>query len=283
DSGNLSGPFDKSGSMAQELHVAGIPVVVASQLPLTFPGSEVLTRTFYQSLLSGKDVRLALHEARVDLYKSSKDSHDWLSLIAFVELPEGYLDHLVDVSLEADLASLKTAQLWADHILKYRIESEFAFERVTEIIAQRIEALCEKLEKTETLESRKGVREENLGLLGSANKRLAELLFQRASILGDRQAEWLAKSREALEKALSWYKDGFTHNLSHHWTGVQYLSLEAVLTGRIENTWFWNAALHAAEEERKNPKEYWALGSIVELWMLGEFVGQQSGAEQARV
>jgi hypothetical protein len=203
-------------------------------------------------------------------------------MIAFVELPEGYLDHLVDVALETDLASLKTAQLWADHILEHQIKSEDAFERVTEIITQRINTLREKLEKTEKLESRKGIREENLGLLGSANKRLAELQFQRGSILGDRQAKWLAISKEALKRAYSWYKEGFTHNLSHHWTGVQYLSLEAVLSGCIEKAWFWSAALHAAEEESKNPKEYWALGSIVELWMLGELVGQRSGEEQAK-
>jgi hypothetical protein len=282
DSGNMPSTFDKTGSMAQELHVAGIPVVVASQLPLTIPGSEVLTKTFYQSLLSGKDVRLALYDARAELYRCVKDSHDWLSLIAFVELPEGYLDHLADVSLEADLASLKTAQLWADHILQYQIASESGFERVTEIINQRIEALRDKLEKTNAMDSKRGVREENLGLLGSANKRLAELLFQRALIFGDRRVEWLAKSRKALEQAYSWYKDGSTHNLSHHWTGVQFLSLEAVLTGRIENGWIWNAVMHAAEEEKRNPKEYWALGTIVELWMMGELVGQQSGAEQAK-
>jgi hypothetical protein len=281
DSGNQPGFLDKSGSMAQELHVAGIPVVVASQLPLTFAGSEVLTRTFYQSLLTGKDLRVALHDARVALYHDARNSHDWLSMIAFVELPEGYLDHVVDVSLEADLAALKTAQLWVDHILEHRIASEAAFERVAGIITQRIDALRDKLEKTAALTSTKGVREENLGLLGSANKRLAELLFRRAEIFSDGQAGWRDKSRAALEQAHFWYKEGFTHNLSHHWTGVQYLSLEALLNGTIEHAWFWDAALHAAEAEATNPKEYWALGSIVELWMLGPCVGRSSGAQQA--
>ena len=62
---------------------------------------------------------------------------------------------------------------------------------------------------------------------------------------------------------------------------MQYLSLEALLNGTIGHAWFWDAALYAAEAEATNPKEYWALGSIVELWMLGPCVGRPSGAQQA--
>lgn len=39
------------GSVAQALHRAGLPAVVASRLPLSVPGSVVLTETLYQSLL----------------------------------------------------------------------------------------------------------------------------------------------------------------------------------------------------------------------------------------
>ena len=38
DSGNAENTIIEAGGLAQELHRAGVPIVVASQLPLTFPG-----------------------------------------------------------------------------------------------------------------------------------------------------------------------------------------------------------------------------------------------------
>ena len=111
DAANLTNTTTSKRSIAHNLHVLGFPIVVASQLPFTVPGSTLMVETFYKAQLAGEDVRLALHRARVALYQSqAKTGHDWASLVGYVRLPEGYADHLQDVRLQSVLASLKTMQ-----------------------------------------------------------------------------------------------------------------------------------------------------------------------------
>jgi hypothetical protein len=127
-----------------------------------------------------------------------------------------------------------------------------------------------------------GTREENLGLLGSAEKRLAELHFREARP-GTGQHAALSQTHAALERAHGWYAEAFRRNLSHHWTGVQQLSLEAVLTGRVSRIGQWYAAREAAEADADNPDEVWAYGSLAELHMLAAKAGQAPQPERARI
>ena len=99
DAANQGDPGLPTRSFAQELHAAGIPVVVASQLPLTMEGSVQLARSFYDVLLRGEDVRLALYEARTSLFELASAGHDWLSIVAYVRLPEGYAEYLMEMGL----------------------------------------------------------------------------------------------------------------------------------------------------------------------------------------
>jgi hypothetical protein len=124
------------------------------------------------------------------------------------------------------------------------------------------------------------VLEENLGLLGSAEKRLAEVQFKLWQIEGaeaDRAAEM-----QALQRSLAHYRRSFRQNLSHHWTGVQMLSLEAAMKGRIAEPKYWYAAIAAAETALENEAEYWAAGSLLELQLLAAFAGGPVGSEAAK-
>ena len=56
DAGSQMDTITSEKSIAHALHVSGLPVVVASQLPLTVPGSNILVRRFYHDLLDGFDV-----------------------------------------------------------------------------------------------------------------------------------------------------------------------------------------------------------------------------------
>lgn len=279
DSANRDNPLTPEKSIAHELHVLGFPVVVASQLPLTVSGSSLMVERFYGALLSGKDVRLALHEARIALYESrDRTGHDWASVVGYVRLPEGYAEHLLDVRLESVLAALKTAQGSSDKLVKSDETDPAQFDSVVELLRGRIAELKVFLRDTEKTE-RKGVLEENLGLLGSAEKRFAELFFERGR-RGDAD-HWQQSMREALERSHDWYRQGYEHNFSHHWTGVQYLSLEAVLNGTINDRGHWYAAVAAAENDRKKPEEYWAHGSLAELYLLAPLAGQALRREAA--
>jgi hypothetical protein len=126
---------------------------------------------------------------------------------------------------------------------------------------------------------RRAAVDENRGLLGSAYKRLAELLHNRASI-GDEAERWESESRRALEQAREWYGRAYAENLSAHWLGTQQLSLEAVLDGRIAEPWKWDAALAAAETACAHEDEYWACGSRVELHLLAPYADRDPQPEK---
>jgi hypothetical protein len=264
DAGNQTDVINPEKSLAHLLHRDGFPVVVASQLPLTKFGSEILAERFYTDLLSGLDVREALHRTRVELYdKRSETGHDWVSLVGYVQLPEGYSDFLEEVRLKSHLHSLMNLRDRAE-ILAQDGASREDFEAIGADLKREIEVLNKLLAQTRD----KRALDENRGLLGSAEKRLAELLFKH---LADEAAK--AASREALGRACEWYKEAFDINPSHHWSGVQYLALHAALTGEVD-TKRWKTAYRAAEVDRVRPSEYWAQGSLAELALLGSLIGE---------
>lgn len=264
DAGNQMDTITSEKSIAHELHVSGLPVVVASQLPLTVPGSNILVRRFYHDLLEGLDVRTALHGARVELHeKREQAGHDWLSLVGYVELREGYVDFLKEIRLKSQLVSLENL----------RDRAELAAGQGTtaaELMNIRV-ALKQRIEHLQSLLSETGdvaALGETRGLLGSAEKRLAEFCFRHF-----KDEEGQRASRAALERARDWYRSAFEANPSHHWSGVQYLALDAALTGKVdvEN---WKTAYRAAEVDRRRPNEFWAQGSLAELALLGRILGE---------
>jgi hypothetical protein len=277
--GAENNPIYSWSSLAHRLHAAGIPVVIGSQFPLTFPGSAIFAEQFYSAALCGEDVRAALHVSRLALKAQSLQTNcDWAALVGYVRLPEGYSEHLIDVALEADLASLRTTQSWFDHIIAQKLPGIEPLREVARRIEARIGHLIRRLREAEAC-GRKGVLEENLGLLGSAEKRLAEVQFKLWQIEGT-QADRVAEM-QALQRSLAYYRRSFRQNLSHHWTGVQMLSLEAAVNGRIEPK-YWYAAVAAAETALENEAEYWAAGSLLELQLLAAFAGGPVSSEAAK-
>jgi hypothetical protein len=266
DGANAADVINPDKNLAHLLHSSGFPVVIASQLPLTMSGSTILARRFYTDLLNGLDVREALHHTRKELYDNQSDAgHDWVSLVGYVQLPEGYNDFLEEVRLKSHLNSLKNLRDRAEALVLGGASRE-EFEAIGEDLKSEIRALSKLLTQTED----KQALDENRGLLGSAEKRFAELLFKH---IGDDSAK--ADSREALKRACEWYKEAFDANPSHHWSGVQYLALQAVLTGEIDPK-KWKIAYRAAEVDRIRPNEYWAQGSLAELALLGRLIDSKT-------
>ncbi|WP_395845873.1 CHAT domain-containing protein [Cystobacter fuscus] len=88
-SGNAGAPGNHLGSVAQELHRVGVPVVVASRLPLSVPGSLVLTEALYSGLLeSSFSMERALGEARRRLVLERRHL-DWASLQLYAHAGDG--------------------------------------------------------------------------------------------------------------------------------------------------------------------------------------------------
>ena len=217
-----------------------------------------MVETFYKAQLAGEDVRLALHQARVALYQSQREDRSRLGQPGRLRAAARRLCRSpADVRLQSVLASLKTMQGWSDKLVEQGDKDPALFDRCSTAVAgthRGARALPEDAEQA----GRSGMLGENLGLLGSAEKRLAELCFVRSK-LGE-AARWQQSMREALGRSRDWYRQSAEKNLSHHWTGVQYLSLEAILDGRIANPGRWYAASTAAELDLGKPKPSEASG-----------------------
>ena len=272
DSANQTELTFTNYSLAQELHRLGVPVVVASQLPLTMAGSVVMARVFYRYLLEGDDVRRALHAARLALRDDANAGHDWLSLVGYVRLPpEGYARHLAEFGLRAELGMLDAQQRRADH-LSVQGGDVTMFDEVERQLRNRIATLIERREDLDGSSQR--LVDESHGLLASANKRLAELLFTRADKLRDRRDHDFTASREALTRSLACYRAAYCDNIQSHWLGIQMLALEATLQGHFENTNDWQIVRRAAELARDaNEKDFWACGTLAEGHLLGVIAG----------
>ncbi|MEO5734358.1 MAG: CHAT domain-containing protein, partial [Rubrivivax sp.] len=88
DSGNEEAAVMAPGaSIAHVLHQAGVPLVLASQFPLSKPGSNLVVREFYSGLLWGDDPWVLLHRVRTGLHGSmGSGDHDWASLVVYEAL-----------------------------------------------------------------------------------------------------------------------------------------------------------------------------------------------------
>lgn len=281
DSANNFNPLREERNIAQVTHEVGVPIVIGSQLPLTFSGSCQIVEGLYGGLLNGRDVRSVLHEVRCRLFEKKDTGHDWLSLVSYVRLPEGYEDYLEESLLARELASLRTIGRRADVLLENPASTHDEYDEVIYTLRERIGVLEQQMNRIGVLKIRQGVFEENAGLLGSAWKRLAELLFQRNRTGGEQGGASLRQQREALETARDWYKKAADYNLSHHWSGVQFLSLQTVLSGELKEVHYWHAALQAAINDAARENEIWAYGSLAELHLLDPGADPDSSLKKA--
>lgn len=284
DSANQASPAFAVQSVVQELHRCGVPVVVGSQLPLTKAGSSVLTRAFYERLLLGQDVRVALHAARVALHADEASGHDWMSLVGYVRLPpEGYADHLAEFGLRLELQLLQAAQVRADLLAREHVTRD-EFAALERDLYRRLESLAGRQAR---LANRRDLIDECCGLRASAYKRLAELLFERGRRFEDRRADDWQASKRALHDALSAYRTAYEANLQSHWLGVQQLSLEVVLNGRLACADDWTLVARSARLARDANRndgalDYWSCGTLTELALLAPYAGRPRDVAAAR-
>ncbi len=107
---NLSGAIlGPGGSVAHAVHTKGVPLVVASQFPLSKLASVVATDMLYKALFRGEDPRVAIHAIRRELIVSHPDTHDWASLVLYASLPPNLEEQLRQVKMSSDKLAAETA------------------------------------------------------------------------------------------------------------------------------------------------------------------------------
>ncbi|TMU57475.1 CHAT domain-containing protein [Flagellimonas algicola] len=244
----------------------GVPIVIGSQFPLSMEGSTMVTKSLYKRLFRGDDIRQILLDIRTDLYnkKPHKDSHDWISLLSYMNLSSAYEYELLNHKTKCQLAILNNIR---DSANKETIfENNNDFKRVKYQIRESIKVLNKEV--TEIQEKKVKEKEflEYAGLLGSAYKRLTEVELKEGNIL---DSDTSNNQLEYLNEAKEWYKKAAEKNRSHHWSIVQYLSLKTVLEGHLneDDLDFWYAARGAAKNEI-TPNATWPYGTLIELYVL---------------
>ena len=279
DSGRVPSVVSHGGSLAHQLHLAGVPVVVASQFPLSFIGSVLMVGELYQRVLAGEDVRVALHYTRCRLFAALDRTHDWASLVAYAALPADFETQLTD-----------SQYVMAKNNVEHVLDETDAIVSGIQVVPggpaaahARLRFLLRKLPELATeLGERHGDTVDTLGLRGSIQKRMAQMLFHAAQNenLDHSRTAYLQDSLEALRRARSHYHDALRGNLWRHWVAVQYLSLTQLLVANealdksccgFEWDLFWEVAALSAERDLANgtgEAVAWAHGSLAELHLL---------------
>jgi hypothetical protein len=300
-------PVRSGGTLAHHLHEGGIPIVLASQLALTKKGSVELIRNFLEPIIWGADPREAVRGCR-DALRSTKDEtyYDRVALVSYIHLDGDYRNRLTERRFNVSLEELKAISREAEQIVEGRVEAlrtagapppkptgdakkiQARFRRVR----SRLEALEDELELN------KEQREELWGLKASSFKREAEAAWRFSGTLtGQAADDWSNHSRAALDDALEAYRVAASHSRDHHWSWVQFLVLEAVRNGTLdghEDDWICagTAALDdlsrhsfsvSSEQHEAKPmtNTAWALGSLVELYLLAPLTGRPKALADA--
>jgi hypothetical protein len=256
DSANQGDLLVPGGSFAHALHVAGVPLVVASQFPLTVQASVSLAESFYSDLFWGEHPLETLSRARAKLHGEFAYTHDWASIVIYDSLPDNLSAQLNDVRYRRSRAALQYAQ-----------------EEISDTDGQDLEAISRAADALSKLPTTEEYARECEGLRASHEKQMAEAKYRAEKY--DEVRRHLAEAsklyRHAARKFLE-PRSAVQRHATLHWVQIQAISLDHILAKPIEE-WAWWTALQSASIELKEGggEPYWAHGSLAELWLLRLF------------
>jgi hypothetical protein len=306
NSGNVGSVAGAGASIAHALHEAGIPLVIGSQFPLSFPGSVIMVETLYNGLLWGQDPRVLVSNLRRQLHAQFPEFHDWASIAAYASLPSDFEAGIESMQLSRVMAYIDTAMGHADAVTKivtrfrrgeHQIGSTITDpERLLAPARDRMDRARARLEQI--LQQEAGRRALVFGLLASTEKRQAAVLHtisESSYVSEDNRGRDRLASRRLLERARDHYWQSFLRDRAGGWAVVQYLSLDLVIrhwkvhapsatpaprattdnepTERDPvNLWRLAEILSIQDLSSKDARTVeWALGNLIELYVLAPF------------
>lgn len=270
DSGNQRSVLVPGGSIAHDLHVAGIPWVFASQFPLTIPGSVRMAERLYPLLLRGDDPREVLYDVRQQLHITAAEDHDWAAVVAYASVPDNLDDQVYHFFEDQTRRAIEVSLARADDLTSDKQSEPSDHREIDRQLGLALQALNLWKARLPTGDGDKdrARRAECFGMHGSVFKRVA--LLRESS--GQPEA-----SRAALADALSFYRKAVGEWAlaanKHHWVATQALSLSAVLKAPPDPRTF-RLARELADRDLQCPefpRRAWAHGTIAELEMLGAY------------
>jgi hypothetical protein len=249
DSGQVSDVRTTDASVAHYLHDQGIPLVVASQFPLSVEGSVLFTERFYHGQLRGIHPLLSLYKVRLELHsRMEPDTHDWASLVVYEAFPSNLASQLEDLRY---WQARRALYLVLDRLDDLAFRPWDAPPPPTENSVETLfEGMVEKVEAaSRDLPTDGPYALECAGLRAAGNKRIALAAFAVARVTGV-QENWkekrLNQSLFLLERARDGYwaaakqfirpsTEAFQMKGNLHWMLGQVLSLDVVLGRPLDN------------------------------------------------
>jgi hypothetical protein len=236
-------------SIAHALHEAGIPLVVASQFPLSFAASVLMVEVLYEGLLWGGDPRRILNDLRWQMRSRLRDAHDWASLVAYAALPVNLDDQLLDVRLDQLRRSSATAVMFVDRLSESLAPRPTATDEDRGQFADRFRRRMEdarrdfRVVRTKLLRLLEDIPPEKThdratvyGRLASIDKREAQglVIYNRWLRSSEEELAWLGQpekeeARRYFVQAYENYHQAFMTDPLTTWALVQKLSLGALL------------------------------------------------------
>ena len=276
DAGAIGSVVGAGASIAHALHEDGIPLVVASQFPLSFAGSVVMARQLYEGFLVGEDPRSMLVNLRRLMRTQAPGGHDWASVVAYASFPPSLDRQMRQFQIKQAHRRLEAGFHHADRMLfQDRTQSGRPNRPPTdpELLAQRAR-LERDSTNLESLLSEKESDSVHLGLLASAEKRRAQLLWRMKSVAEISRRNYKDEARDSLVKSRMYYQRAFERD-RQPWALVQALALSAVLARAKErlNNDEWELARILSEQERNSTDRQrvaWANANLLELYLLAQ-------------
>jgi hypothetical protein len=284
DSGNVNSVLTPGGSIAHELHAAGIPWVIASQFPLWMRASSIAAEVLYVGLLSGADPRWVLFELRQRLRADSPGTHDWASIVAYATVPwdfekqvDAFRNRQVRQKLDVKFDRIDELVGASEHDAGNReIREKAAADSELDALSASIRADLAAWSDEAAAKGDAKEKAERIGMSGASEKRMAI-----AYMLADKE-DASGKAGKAYRKSRDLYRASFEIEPVNHWAITQYLSVmatptlasDAVALKALAEKYgpWWAAARQIAEWQLGSAKDIdqaWALGTLAELALLG--------------
>ena len=235
DSGRQGGVIGLGGSVAQALHEAGIPMVIASQFPLSVAASIEMVRAVYQGIFWGLDPRCVISSLRKTLHAKFPHTHDWASVVHYLSSGTGLAQKVFEARVSAAMSAVHIGKEIADQVLLDPILSVVspaldlrdgalpagatrhlaALEKLGQARSQLQELLQAAIDPIQI--ARMHLR------LGSTDQHVAQLqLHAFPGALGK------TKARATLLSARQRFWDAHQQNPAKHWALLMYLSLHLI-------------------------------------------------------
>ena len=280
DKANAGQAIGAGASIAHALHECGIPLVVASQFPLSFEGANTMVDVMYEGLLSGADPRLLLIDLRRQLRVRVHQNHDWASVVAYASFPANLDRQLAQVrfarasrSIEAALNHADRATMSMSKLLSKRKSTTDPTPTGTTqdreaLLTKAREKLRQATDRMQSvLDSPFASKALVHGLLASAHKRKSEMFWRAAT-----RPEYKDEAVTALERSRWHYRKSFDADRAEIWATVQAQVLAAALDGpdvlKPDETNLARLLSLADAHAEDKARRAWAHGNLLELRLL---------------